>query len=204
MMKQTIKPAMASFVVAAAVTALVVSLVYAAEGEGPKPGHSAMPTPPSVANAAQRFSERTSSPSSTVARNEPVIRATADYKQDPATLVVSEVERAGARVKLAVGDKAVCFEVSVPTGAGSLGCAPAVSATDPDRPIIAVDTYEKGFRVSGAMIDGVTDTVIHLADGSAVPATLAADVFSVEVVDIPIKLTYRKPDGSMGATKLDH
>jgi hypothetical protein len=203
-MKQRFTVATASFVVAAAVTGLTVSLVYGAEGDGPKPQHPVMPTPATVADAAKRFSEGASSPSTTIARNEPVVRATVQYKQDPNTLVVREVERAGASVKLSVGDRVVCFEVSVATGAGSLGCAPAESAIDPDRPIIAVDTYGKGYRVSGAMIDGVTDVVVHLADGSAVPAAVAANVFSVEVTAIPVNLTYRNPDGSAGAMKLEH
>lgn len=201
---QGLTVAIASFVVTAAITGFGVSLVYGAESESPAPGHPSMPTPPSVPEAVGLFSDAANSRGTNVAPDERVVRATMEYKQAPEALVARAVERAGASVKLAVGDRAVCFQVSVPSGAGSLGCAPAVSATDPDRPIIAVDTYGERFRVSGAMIDGVTDVIVHLADGSSVPVSLSANVFSVEVTGIPIELTYRKPDGSSGTTTLEH
>jgi hypothetical protein len=161
---------------------------------------------PPVPDAAERFSgalrHAESVPPGAAAGRE-VRRAVSAYGQDLDRFVVRQATRAGTEVTLGIGDRAACLQDRTPSGGGSLGCGPAFSAVDPDRPIISWSGARDGFRVSGAMIDGVSDVVVHLADGSRVPVALEANLFSVKVEGALAELTYRKPDGSTRSVNLE-
>ena len=160
---------------------------------------------PPVPDAAQRFSgalrhAEPVPPDAAAARE--VRAAVSDYGQDLGRFVVRQATRGGTELTLGIGDRAACLRESTPSGGGSMGCGPAFTAVDPDRPIVSWSTTRAGFRVSGAMVDGVSDVVVQLADGSRVPVALEANLFSVELEGALAKLTYRRPDGSAGSVNM--
>lgn len=156
----------------------------------------------SVPDAAQRFgiTLRDAAPvPAEDASARGIRRAAKSFGQDLEGYFVRRVTIAGTEVLLGVGDRVTCLQELRRSGAGSIGCGPSVTATDPDRPIVS--RSENG-RVSGAMIDGVSDVIVHRADGSHVPVELHANLFSVQVDGKLAALTYRKPDGTTGRIRL--
>ena len=204
-----IRRATAALAVAGAVAVLVAAMTGAPDRErtaspadqrtGPPPASF-----PSVPNAAQRFSGvlRRADP---VPAGDPAARAMRDaamslsYGQDADRFVIREATRAATTVMLGVGDRVTCLGERTRSGGGSLGCGPTHSAVDPDRPMIS---WSEGGRISGAMVDGVRDVVVHRADGSRVQVALEDNLFSLTVEGDLTRLTYRKPDGSTGSLDL--
>jgi hypothetical protein len=156
----------------------------------------------SVPDAAQRFGAtlRDAAPvpaGDASARG--IRRAATKYGQDLDAFFVRRVTVGGSEVTLGVGDRVTCLQEMRRSGGGSVGCGPSATATDPDRPIVS---WSEGGRVAGALIDGVSDVIVHRADGSQVAVQLHANLFSLQVDGKLAKLTYRKPDGSAGSIRL--
>lgn len=154
---------------------------------------------PPVADAAGRFDTalREGDPVPAGSATERELRQSVDeYGQDLHAYEMRQVTFGdGTAVALGVGDRGICLRVEQPSGGESMGCAPTSQARL-DQPRVSWSTTKRGIVVSGVMPDGVSDPVLHVADGTRVPLQSKAQFFTVEVDDGLDRLTYLDAAGA--------
>ncbi len=89
------------------------------------------------------------------------------------------------------------------TGGGGGACGTSAPRDDPHRPHAMDSTTRDGYRVSGAVVDGVSDLRLHLRAGASVPIDVQANLFAVDVESRLQALTFTRPDGSRGRISLN-
>jgi len=121
--------------------------------------------------------------------------------QDPTVRVFSK-KQGGATVQAAVGERKVCLAVDSGTSESS-GCADTASAVAAAKPPISVDFLEGGqFRVSGLVVDGVTDVRV-LTGSAATAAPVQTNTFSVVVAEAPTAVEWTGPSNTRYRLALD-
>ena len=164
------------------------------------PGPS-VPTSPPVGDAVRRFSDalRSGQALSTGSEAGQDLQQTAAdrFGQDLARFEMRRQVVDKTEIAFGIGDRVVCLRLRRPSGAGGMSCAPAASATNPRTPIIS--TADSG-RISGVLLDGVSDLVIDIGSKS-VPVPLHGQAFSVDVGGKLDAISYRLPNGELYSLK---